>query len=180
MLAGCSTMNPFGKLNIEDKGKIIEAQSPRVFGFSNAGEWRSLGSLIKSDRADVYIIHWGGIGGYTHIGEDFIRDVKVAQSLGKTIIFRLKDYSASMHAFVPCFGDKIEYSHDQAVFMFHSVSYEVNSVKYKGNNYEYWYMWEQCINKNIITHEDFRLVDQGNEVYVRPKLGQRIVEKELE
>ncbi len=171
---GCSGMDPYSHLNPTRVSETITLTTPTIFDFKTAAQWHALGRTINSGTAKTYILLWHGDGGIVDFGDDFIRDIQRAQKHGVRIIIKMAGMSASMHAFVPCYADSVQYL-SSAVYMFHSVGYFDHGTYYREDNAQFSVYFAQCSLKGIGGTDLYTIVNSGHEVYFFPTTKSRII-----
>lgn len=142
----------------------IEINTPREFNGYTEQQWRRIGQMLVSTNYDVYVLNWGGTGGYINIGKEFIYKIQQAQQQGKYIIIKLRSTAVSMHAVITCYANKIIYNNNN--LMFHADDNGAQHKRVRRSNSILTQQFNYCANRGILSSGYIDLMWQGNEIYV--------------
>ncbi len=150
---------------VKQDGTTLILTVPYTFIYSNNIDWQEINYRITHTTAKNIIFKWTGRGGYTEIGFPFIEAVEKAKQEGKTIVFDVIGYSASMHALAACRGTTLILEPD-SYLLFHlmevagSVPMDKDSLDLSRRLMAY------CIPFGILTNDDINIVLTDKELWV--------------
>lgn len=161
-----------------NKRTTVVLNSPLQYVPDNANDWDKMSNQLETARNTNFVFYWKGAGGVVLQGDDFIHAVKVAQEHGNKVTFVITGEAASMHAFTPCYGDKVEIT-QFGVLYFHSIRTEVKGNQGRAGldqetQVQQDTMLAQCKKKGFITQAQIDDVNNAQSVRVYMKDGKRV------
>lgn len=123
--------------------------APNYFLIPNQPQWNALEHKILSSKEKNIVIDWRGGGGLTWMGDQFIDTILEAQKQGKTIELNVTGFTASMHANVVCFVNKVTMQ-PTAMLYYHGVFIKVFYWKWYLNDSTRAY-GQVCAQKGILS-----------------------------
>lgn len=164
-LIGAAFHNRFVQVHHVDNDVMTTIQTPMVFSDQNEKEWNSIGHYLTTTNFRVYVLEWGGYGGYVYIAKDLISSIIEAESQGKTIIIRLAQDAYSAHSDVVCYASEVQNPHNKFL-MFHADSEDGNIHRETKATSDTNGIFAHCVQVGILSQHSLDVMWQGYEVYV--------------